>query len=132
NTPIEKMAQKHLLRGIFQPAARISRLHVLRTPLQTRLASTEIKLEGVYDNEFNRQRLAVKKHAAESADLWRKLCIYVCIPAVVLAGLNAWNLWNEHWEHWEHMPPLEERIQYPYMNIRTKKFFWGDGDKTLL
>ncbi|KAL9036481.1 MAG: hypothetical protein Q9214_006113, partial [Letrouitia sp. 1 TL-2023] len=113
------MSQRHLLRGVLQPAARFSHLPVFRTPLQTRLASTEIKLEGVYDNEFNRQRLAVKKHAAESADLW----------PVILAGLNAWNLWNEHWEHWEHMPPLEERIQYPYMNIRTKKFFWGDGDK---
>ena len=25
------------------------------------------KLEGVYDNAFNRERLAVKKHAAETA-----------------------------------------------------------------
>ena len=27
------------------------------------------------------------------------------------------------------MPPLEERVEYDYMNIRSKKFFWGDGDK---
>ncbi len=27
------------------------------------------------------------------------------------------------------MPPLEERVQYPYMNIRTKAYPWGDGDK---
>ena len=27
----------------------------------------ETKLEGVYDNAFNRERLAVKKHAAETS-----------------------------------------------------------------
>lgn len=53
----------------------------------------------------------------------------VVIPALVLAGTNAYNLWNEHWEHWNHLPPLEERVEYPYQNIRTKNFPWGDGDK---
>ena len=42
---------------------------------------------------------------------------------------NAKNLWDEHWDHWEHLPPLEERIEYPYMNIRSKAYPWGDGDK---
>lgn len=51
------------------------------------------------------------------------------VPCLILAGLNAYNLWNEHWEHWEHMPPLEERVEYPYQNIRVKNFAWGDGDK---
>lgn len=55
----------------------------------------------------------------------------VVIPCLILGSINAYNLWNEHWEHWEHMPPLEERIEYPYQNIRTKNFFWGDGDKTM-
>lgn len=50
-------------------------------------------------------------------------------PALLLAGLNAYNLWNEHWEHWSHLPPLEERVEYPYQNIRTRNFQWGDGDK---
>jgi cytochrome c oxidase subunit 6a len=50
-------------------------------------------------------------------------------PTLLLAGLNAYNLWNEHWEHWSHMPPLEDRVEYPYQNIRTKNFPWGDGDK---
>ncbi|KAI7489900.1 hypothetical protein KC351_g973, partial [Hortaea werneckii] len=40
-------------------------------------------------------------------------------------------LWVEHWEHKSHEPPLEEQPEYPYQNIRTKNFFWGDGDKTL-
>lgn len=55
-----------------------------------------------------------------------------CIPGLALAGANAYWLWTAHWEHWSHMPPLEERTEYPYQNIRTKNFPWGDGDKTLL
>lgn len=41
-----------------------------------------------------------------------------CIPILMAAGANAYYLWTEHWEHWSHMPPLEERVQYPYQNIR--------------
>ncbi|KAK5943919.1 hypothetical protein PMZ80_003200 [Knufia obscura] len=89
------------------------------------------KLTGTADNAFNRERAAVKAHAAATSDLWRRLSIYVVVPCLILASINAWNLWNEHWEHWEHLPPLEERVEYPYQNIRTKNFFWGDGDKTL-
>lgn len=54
------------------------------------------------------------------------------IPCLIGGGLNAYNLWNEHWEHWEHMPPIEERTEYPYQNIRVKNFPWGDGDKVSL
>ena len=53
----------------------------------------------------------------------------VAIPSLIIASINAKNLWDEHWEHWETLPPLEERVEYDYQNIRTKKFFWGDGDK---
>lgn len=56
-------------------------------------------------------------------------CASATIPCLIIASVNAYNLWNEHWEHWEHQGPLEERTQYPYQNIRTKKYFWGDGDK---
>jgi hypothetical protein len=30
------------------------------------------------------------------------------------------------------MPPLEERVEYPYQNIRVRNFPWGDGDKVRL
>jgi cytochrome c oxidase subunit 6a len=56
----------------------------------------------------------------------------VTIPALIIASINAYNLWNEHWAHWEHLEPLEERPEYPYQNLRTKNFFWGDGDKVSL
>lgn len=54
------------------------------------------------------------------------------IPCLIGGGINAYNLWAEHWEHWEHMPPLEERTEYPYQNIRVKNYPWGDGDKVSL
>lgn len=65
-------------------------------------------------------------------DVWTADLGSIVVPALIISGLNAYILWNEHWEHWTHMPPLEERPQYPYQNIRTKNFFWGDGDKVSL
>jgi hypothetical protein len=62
-------------------------------------------------------------------DLWRKLSIWVAIPCLLIASVNAWRLWKEHWEHKAHDPPVEERTEYPFMNIRNKAFPWGDGDK---
>ncbi|PGH26684.1 hypothetical protein AJ80_01630 [Polytolypa hystricis UAMH7299] len=104
----------------------------IRSAVQRRFAS-DVKLPaGVPDNAFNSERAAVKAHAAATKDLWRKLSIYIVIPSIVLASINAYNLWNEHWEHWAHMPPLEDRVEYPYQNIRNKNYQWGDGDKTTL
>ena len=151
-----------------QLALRHLKSPVLRNTIQRRFASgggPSTKLVGPMDNAFNRERLAVREHAAQSSGtqinphtmqtyadctFFRSLAktlhlvkhrcscegaiphltMYsVVIPALLLASVNAKNLWDEHWEHWEHMPPLEERVEYPYQNIRTKAFFWGDGDK---
>ncbi|RFU34480.1 hypothetical protein B7463_g1891, partial [Scytalidium lignicola] len=112
-----------------------SQLRSLRTPLQRRFASSESSaFHGAEDNAFNRERQAVKEHAAATSEhLERKLTVdnSMTIPALIVASVNAYNLWNEHWSHWEHLPPLEERTEYSYQNIRTKNFFWGEGDKTL-
>ncbi|KIH87484.1 cytochrome c oxidase subunit 6a [Sporothrix brasiliensis 5110] len=83
------------------------------------------------ENAFVRERRAVKEHAAQTTNLWKNISIFVAIPALAASGYNAYLLYKEHWEHWEHLPPLEERTEYPYQNIRTKNFVWGDGDKTL-
>lgn len=56
----------------------------------------------------------------------------IALPALVVASINAKILYDEHWDHFEHGPPISERVQYPYMNIRTKAYPWGDGTKTLL
>ncbi|MCJ1235957.1 Cytochrome c oxidase subunit 6A, mitochondrial [Varicellaria rhodocarpa] len=133
--------QRSLLRASQRVGASIH-TPAIRTNIQRRLASSNTPpLTGAADNAFNRERQAVKAHAAATSVphrirlLWRDerlTSASVTIPCLIIAGVNAWALWNEHWEHEAHMPPLEERPEYPYMNIRTKKFPWGDGDKTLL
>ncbi|KOS21849.1 Cytochrome c oxidase subunit 6A [Escovopsis weberi] len=92
-----------------------------RTPATRRMASTPAKAT---ENEFIKEREHVKEHAASTTG-------DAVIPSVAIAAANAYWLWNVHWEHWSHMPPLEERTEYPYQNIRTKNFPWGDGDKTI-
>jgi cytochrome c oxidase subunit 6a len=37
--------------------------------------------------------------------------------------------WDAHWEHVAHDTPREDKPEYAYQNIRTKNYFWGDGDK---
>ncbi|ORY11535.1 cytochrome c oxidase subunit VIa-domain-containing protein [Clohesyomyces aquaticus] len=107
------------------------RLGTARTALRRRLYSSETKqtFVGAEDNEFNRERARVQEHAAASGELWRKLTIYVAVPCMILASINGKMRWDAHWEHKSHEPPLEEKPEYSYQNIRTKNFWWGDGDK---
>ncbi|KAL1916499.1 uncharacterized protein VTP21DRAFT_5690 [Calcarisporiella thermophila] len=79
---------------------------------------------------FAAERDGIKKHAGEAASLWRKISIFVCVPALTLAGINAYNLAMEHAEHMKHHED-EEKVIYPHMKIRSKQFFWGDGDTSL-
>ena len=55
----------------------------------------------------------------------------IAVPAVAISLLNAYKLYSEHHNHAVHGPLPEEKVEFPYQNIRTKNFFWGDGDKTL-
>ena len=52
----------------LNPAIRQRQFPIIRSVIQQRTASTEPpKLVGPMDNAFNRERLAVKHHAAQSA-----------------------------------------------------------------
>jgi len=84
-----------------------------------------------YTTEFALERQGVKDHAHGTADLWRKVTVYIACPAIILSLLNAWKLYSEHHNHSAHGPLPEDKIEFPYQNIRVKNFFWGDGDKTL-
>jgi cytochrome c oxidase subunit 6a len=55
----------------------------------------------------------------------------IACPAIAISLLNAYKLYCEHYNHSVHGPLPEEKVEFPYQNIRTKNFFWGDGDKTL-
>lgn len=56
-----------------------------------------------------------------TTETWRKISVYVCIPAIVAASANAYNLWAKHQEHLEHEKHEgHEQVKYPYMRIRAK------------
>ncbi|KAK7428381.1 hypothetical protein QQZ08_005138 [Neonectria magnoliae] len=108
----------------------------LRAPAQRRLASTAT------ENAFVKERQHIKEHAKsttgefatveEDLSLVRPPAVVDGVtPCLIAASANAYWLWNEHWEHWNHLPPLEERTEYAYQNIRSKNYQWGEGDKTL-
>ncbi|KAL0776679.1 hypothetical protein CaCOL14_007964 [Colletotrichum acutatum] len=124
-SPLHQYLQNTTMqRQLLSAAARAARAPAVRSTVQRRFASTT-------ENAFIKEREAAKHHAAQTTGLWRKISIYACIPALGLAAANAYVLWNEHWDHWSHMPPLEERVEYSYQNIRTKNYQWGNGDKTI-
>ncbi|KAF2643445.1 mitochondrial cytochrome c oxidase subunit VIa [Massarina eburnea CBS 473.64] len=109
------------------------RFGLVRAPIRRRPYSSEPPKQfvGAEDNEFNRERARIEVHAAESGELWRKLSIFVAIPCLVIAVVNGKIRWDAHWEHQAHATPKEEMPEYAYQNLRTKNFWWGDGDKTL-
>ena len=60
----------------------------LRTTVQRRFNSTESKFPWAVDNEFNRERAAVKHHAAATSGVynlnWLRICenkLYLCLYA---------------------------------------------------
>jgi cytochrome c oxidase subunit 6a len=62
------MLSRQLLFRATQRAGQSCRSSLLRQGLQRRFASqSEAPLTGAADNEFNRERLAVKAHAARTA-----------------------------------------------------------------
>ncbi|KAI1317218.1 Cytochrome c oxidase subunit 6A, mitochondrial [Mortierella claussenii] len=79
-------------------------------------------------NPWLAERIAIKEHAGPAADTWRKISIYVCIPALIAASANAYNLYSKHQAHLEHErhEGHHEMIKYPYMRLRAKAFPWGD------
>ncbi|KAK7188721.1 hypothetical protein DPSP01_005622 [Paraphaeosphaeria sporulosa] len=118
-------------RTLFRASQRMA--PVARAPLRRRMYSSESpkQFAGAEDNEFNRERARIAEHAEESGIFWYKLTLYVALPCLLVAGINGKMRWDAHWEHVAHGPPKEEKPEYAYQNIRTKNFFWGDGDKTL-
>ncbi|KAJ0176525.1 hypothetical protein K1T71_007704 [Dendrolimus kikuchii] len=57
--------------------------------------------------------------------MWKKMSFFVAFPAIGLGMLNAYLAHQE--EHHER-PPF---VPYDYMRVRTKRFPWGDGQKSL-
>ena len=94
--------------------------------------SSDLSLTAMAYRALAENVLLVRRLQSFITDFPKLTEFSIVIPSLILASVNAKNLWDEHWEHWEHLPPLEERVEYPYMNIRTKAYPWGNGDEVSL
>ncbi|KAG1749893.1 COX6A, subunit VIa of cytochrome c oxidase [Suillus paluster] len=94
-------------------------------PRGTRAASVDA---GASD--YFTKREAIRAHAAETTQLWRRISFYVCVPATIVCALWVRNVEAEHAEHTEHIKAehdghLPEIAPYEYMNRRLKPYPWG-------
>ncbi|KAI9179652.1 Cytochrome c oxidase subunit 6A1, mitochondrial [Blastocladiella emersonii ATCC 22665] len=71
---------------------------------------------------------AQAKAADANGNLWIKITWFVGLPALALTTVNAYMLFKEHQEHLKHTEL--KFTPYPYLHVRAKRFFWGDGTKT--
>lgn len=73
-------------------------------------------------------------HSEGITNLWKKATYFVALPAIILTAIPVINIELKHAEHRKHLAHLSDEewpTQYEYQNVRTHKYFWGDGDKTL-
>ncbi|XP_058835099.1 cytochrome c oxidase subunit 6A, mitochondrial-like [Topomyia yanbarensis] len=68
---------------------------------------------------------AVSGQEAGRSKLWKKLSLFVALPAV---GLCMVNTYLSHRKAHKHERP--EFVPYEYLHIRHKRFPWGDGTKS--
>ena len=68
-------------------------------------------------------RMSGEGHGGGGWAFWKKAFFFGAIPVMVLGHINAFVL-AEHEERPEFKP-------YDHMYIRSKKFPWGDGNKSL-
>ena len=76
------------------------------------------------------QRQHAFEHAGKSAELWRKISLYVLIPGAVVLGAYMYKIESEHHAHHEHIleendGQLPERPDYEYVNMKSRNFPWG-------
>ena len=91
------------------------------------------KADKTAAKDFAESLRATEDHAGSTSGLWKKITFFVAVPAIIAAGVNTYFVEKEHFHHIEEkakIPDDDWPTQYEYQNIRTKPFFWGDGDKT--
>ncbi|XP_029294873.1 cytochrome c oxidase subunit 6A1, mitochondrial [Cottoperca gobio] len=64
-------------------------------------------------------------HGEQAARTWKILSFVVALPGVAVCMLNMY-LKMQH-----HVHEQPEFVPYSHLRIRTKRFPWGDGSKSL-
>ncbi|NP_001291041.1 cytochrome c oxidase subunit 6A, mitochondrial [Esox lucius] len=70
---------------------------------------------------------AAHGHGEKAARTWKILSFVVALPGVAVCMLNMYLKMHEHAAH--HVEP--EFVPYSHLRIRSKRFPWGDGNKSL-
>ncbi|KAK5871288.1 hypothetical protein PBY51_004177 [Eleginops maclovinus] len=66
-------------------------------------------------------------HGEQAARTWKIVTFVVALPGVAVCMLNMYLKMQQHALH--HEQP--EFVPYSHLRIRTKRFPWGDGSKSL-
>ncbi|EPQ60601.1 mitochondrial cytochrome c oxidase subunit VIa [Gloeophyllum trabeum ATCC 11539] len=82
--------------------------------------------------EWIAKREAVRHHAEETTQLWRRVSYFICAPGIIVTAIWVRNVEAEHEAHEEHLKEehggeLPEPPAYDYMNKRVKPFPWGNN-----
>ncbi|XDV48751.1 hypothetical protein PO909_018123 [Leuciscus waleckii] len=72
----------------------------------------------------SRQLSAVAAHGEQAAKTWKILTFVVALPGVAVCMLNMYLRSQHHHDNPEFVP-------YSHLRIRSKRFPWGDGNKSL-
>ncbi|XP_004558575.3 cytochrome c oxidase subunit 6A1, mitochondrial [Maylandia zebra] len=75
--------------------------------------------------QTRRQLSAAAGHGEQSGKTWKILTFVVALPGVGVCMLNTF-LKEQHHSHEQ-----PEFVPYTHLRIRSKRFPWGDGNKSL-
>ncbi|XP_059193265.1 cytochrome c oxidase subunit 6A, mitochondrial [Centropristis striata] len=76
--------------------------------------------------QSRRQLSAAAGHGEDAARTWKILTFVVALPGVAVCMLN---MYLKEQQHHGHEQP--EFVPYSHLRIRSKRFPWGDGNKSL-
>merc|ERR1711973_488354 len=63
-------------------------------------------------------------HGDDGWKMWKNIFFFVAAPVIVLGHVNAFGMGEEHGR--------PEFVPYDHLRIRTKKFPWGDGNRSFI
>ncbi|XP_026115130.1 cytochrome c oxidase subunit 6A, mitochondrial-like [Carassius auratus] len=86
---------------------------------------TQKLLKSVTLTQTRQLSAAAAAHGEQAAKTWKILSFVVALPGVAVCMLNMYLRAQQH----QHEQP--EFIPYSHLRIRSKRFPWGDGTKSL-
>ncbi len=97
-------------------------------------SSPTLKGDPAKGKEFAEKAEGIIKHSKAGSATWKKISFFLAIPAILICAVPVYRIEQEHAKHRKVLKAIPDDkwpAEYSYQNIRRKKFFWGDGDKTL-